>query len=83
MPDLSPRQLLLGSIAYAVKRLPKELLLRLQREHVTDQPAAMAADHILRQLELTYRVTEAGLVRQRSSSEGPTTTGSVEVRNEP
>jgi hypothetical protein len=69
MPDLTPRQSLLLSLTYAVKRLPKSLLQRLQREHVTDDPAHSAAEHILRQLKLSYRVTARGLEQKPPPAE--------------
>jgi hypothetical protein len=60
----APRSLLLGSVAFAVARLPKGLLQRLQREHVKDEAARLAAEDILRHLELSYRVMEQELVRK-------------------
>ena len=85
MPDQSSsREALLGSLAYAVKRLPKGLLQRLQREHVTDEPARLAAGCILRQLELSYEVTGRGLEkRPPTPSPDPMGTGEGKLWEQP
>ena len=56
----SPREHLRFAIAFALSRLPKDWLRRLQREHVTDEVARMAAERIVEQIELSNIRYELG-----------------------
>ena len=56
----TPREHLRFAIAFALSQLPKEWLRRLQREHVTDEIARMAAERIIEQIELSNIRYELG-----------------------
>ena len=56
----SPREHLRFAIAFALSRLPKDWLRRLQREHVTDEVARTAAERIVEQIELSNIRYELG-----------------------
>ena len=56
----TPREHLRFAIAFALSRLPKDWLRRLQREHVTDEVARMAAERIVEQIELSNIRYELG-----------------------
>ena len=56
----TPREHLRFAIAFALSRLPKDWLRRLQREHVTDEVAPIAAEHIIEQVERSNIRYEVG-----------------------
>jgi hypothetical protein len=57
---VTPREHLRLAVAFALARLPKEWLRRLQKEQVKDEVARLAAERVVRQIELSNIRYELG-----------------------
>jgi hypothetical protein len=68
--EWGPREHLRSAIGFAIARLPKDWLRRLQKDHVTDEVQQLAAQRIVEQIELSNVRYEMGPARDAAAQIG-------------